>query len=188
MNVGIFIFENVDLLDFAGPYEVYTTANELEENLFNVFTVSINKKIVKTANGLSVNSDFLIDDHPDIDILVLPGGIGGKALMNNEILRKWILRQSERCKVIYTVCTGFRLLKNTGLLTKKRSTTHHLHFDELREMIPDTNVEEGIRFIDEGNIMTSAGMTAGIDLAIHTIKIYKSKDLANRVRDFMEFK
>ena len=187
MNVGVVIFDDVDLLDFAGPYEVYTSANEILENSFHVFTIGVGKKTILTANGLSVNSDFLLDKHPEIDILVLPGGIGSKREMNNNILSSWILKQYQSIKLLYSVCTGFRLLKNTALLNGKDSTTHHLHYDELRKLIPDTNVLENVRFTNNEKLMTSAGITAGIDLALHSIKIFKSNDLAEQTKLFMEY-
>jgi transcriptional regulator GlxA family with amidase domain len=189
LNVGIMIFDDVEVLDFAGPFEVFSVASEMHGyEYFNVFTVSENGKLVKTVNGLKVQPDYSFDSSPGIDILVLPGGVGTRKLIYNEKVLEWVRNRHSTAKVTCSVCSGALVLGKLGLLDNISSTTHHQVFDLLKEIAPATIIEKNKRYIDNGKIMTSAGISAGIDLALHIVKIIYGGEAEQKTVDHMEYR
>lgn len=187
-NLGIFLFNDIELLDFAGPYEVFSVTSELNNyELFNVFTITQDGKEIKSVNGLKIIPDFSFANHPDIDILVIPGGIGTRAEMHKEAVLEWIKANYEKSSITMSVCSGARLLGTLGLLDGVECTTHHEVMEHLQEIAPKAIIKKDIRFIDNGKLATSAGISAGIDLSLHiTAKLYGA-DVANRTRAYMEY-
>lgn len=187
-NVGIFLFDNVELLDFAGPYEVFSVTSQLNDHkLFKVFTITEDGKNIKSINGLTVVPDFSIHDHPPIDILIIPGGDGTKVVIKKQGILDWVSRVHADTKITMTVCSGARIPGILGLLDGLESTTHHQVFDDLRRLAPQTIINEEKRFIDNGRIMTSGGISAGIDLSLHIVKKLYGEEIANKTIKYMEY-
>jgi transcriptional regulator GlxA family with amidase domain len=187
-NVGIFLFNDIELLDFAGPYEVFSVTAELNDyNLFKVFTITQDGREIKSVNGLKVIPDYNFTNHPPIDILVIPGGVGTKTEMLNERVLNWLRQHYEASKITMSVCSGARLLGKLGLLDNTDVTTHHEVIEHLQEIAPLARIKENIRFIDNGKLMTSAGISAGIDLAFHVVEKLYGQDTRNKTIIYMEY-
>ncbi len=193
-SVGIFIFDNVEVLDFAGPYEVFTTASRVfnktassPENLaFEVFTVGKTKQSIYARAGLKLHPDYSITSHPTPDLLLIPGGVVSKELEDNDII-SWIKSTSSHTTITASICTGAFLLAKAGLLEGKSSTTHWEDIDDLRTLFPTLHVEENRRWVDEGSIVTSAGISAGIDMSLHLVERLMGQELAVNTAKQMEF-
>ena len=189
MQVGIYIFDNVEVLDFAGPYEVFTCASRVnrgETPLFNVFTVGESLTPVHARAGLKIDPDFSLADHPDIDCLIIPGGLINAELDKQNVI-EWICQQSSKAKITATVCTRAFLLAAAGILEGKSATTHWEDIADLSAMFPQLAVKEGVRWVDEGAIVSSAGISAGIDMSLHLVERLKERDLALRTAKQLEF-
>ena len=192
-NVGIFVFNEVEVLDFAGPYEVFTTASRVHKrgqpgasDPFTVFTVGRTRDPVRARAGLSVFPDFGFDKHPDIDLLLIPGGVVTAELEKPEVIG-WIAQTARRARLSASICTGAFLLARTGLLDGKSATTHWEDIADLRAMFPTVTVLEQLRWVDEGTIFSSAGISAGIDMSLHLVERLVSRQLAERTARQMEF-
>lgn len=189
LNVGIFIFNDVELLDFAGPYEVFSVASEMHDyKYFSVFTISENGDMIKTVNGLKVQPDFSFDTHPNMDILLIPGGVGSRKLIKNARVLDWVKKNTLRSEITCSVCSGALVLGKLGLLDNLISTTHHQVIDLLKEIAPLTNIDKGKRYIDNGKIMTSAGISAGIDLALHIVNKIYGIEAEQKTIEHMEYR
>ncbi|MFQ1682731.1 DJ-1/PfpI family protein [Pantoea dispersa] len=189
LNVGIYIFDNVEVLDFCGPYEVFTCASRVhggENPLFNVFTVAESLNPVLARAGLSVKPDYTLSDHPQFDCLVIAGGVVSDELLKKNVIQ-WIDEQSKKVKIIASVCTGAFLLAKTGMLDGKSATTHWEDISDLRAMFPRISVAERLRWVDEGNIVSSAGISAGIDMSLHLVERLHGRVLAERTARQLEF-
>jgi len=187
-SVGVFLFNDVELLDFAGPYEVFSKASDSGgRRLFNVFTVSQVGGEVRSANGLRVNSDHSFAVHPAIDILGIPGGVGTRSEVANAETLAWVGGVYESSKLTMTVCSGALLPAKLGLLNGLESTTHHDVIAYLRAVAPHTIVRGDKRFVDNGKIMTAGGISAGIDLALHVVGKLHGRSTADNARIYMEY-
>jgi transcriptional regulator GlxA family with amidase domain len=187
-NVGILLFNEVELLDFAGPYEVFSVTSELNNhNLFKVFTVTQDGNLIKTVNGLKVLPDFSFENHLPIDILIIPGGVGTKTEMNKDRVLDWISKNYENSMITMSVCSGARILGKLGLLDNVESTTHHEVMEHLLQIAPTTIIESNKRFVDNGKIMTSGGISAGIDLSLHIVEGLFGKDIVDKTAIYMEY-
>ncbi len=183
-SVAIYVFPNVEVLDFAGPFEVFTTASRvfLRQNSsnpapFNVFIVAKSLSPVTARAGLRVLPDYNLDTCPKPDLLLIPGGVVDAEMADAEVLQ-WIRSRSQMAAITASVCTGAFLLAKAGLLQGKSVTTHWEDIADLRAQFPTLSVKEEVRWIDEGNIVSSAGITAGIDMSLHLVSRLGSKDLA----------
>jgi transcriptional regulator GlxA family with amidase domain len=187
-NTAIFIFDEVEVLDFCGPFEVFSVTNELNNNeLFNVFTVSERMKTVRTKNGLRVLPDYDLDNSPVPDILIVPGGRGTRRVMHNSGVLSWIKTIAAGTELVLTVCTGSLVVAKTGLLDGLKTTTHHEVLPLLRETAPDTEVLSNQRFVDNGSIIVSAGISAGIDMCLYVVDKLHGESTANRTARYMEY-
>ncbi len=187
-NVGVFLFNDIELLDFAGPYEVFSVTSELNDyKLFKVFSISEDGKAVKTVNGLQVTPDYSFGNHPPIDILVVPGGVGTKAEMEKDNVRKWLRANFEASLITMSVCSGARLLGKLGLLDNSDATTHHDVIPELEKIAPKAIIKTDARFTDNGQVMTAAGISAGIDLALHVVDKLYGREIADKSIIYMEY-
>lgn len=187
-NTAILIFDDVEVLDFAGPFEVFSVTNELNDySLLNVFTVAREKAPVTARNGLSVNPDYSIDDAPQPDILIIPGGSGTRPLLQQQNILAWISRSAQNADKVLSVCTGALLLAKVGLLNGIKATTHHSAFETLAEIVPDTEIVRDARFVDSGKIITSAGISAGIDMSLHVIEHLYGAEIARQTAAYMEY-
>ena len=186
--VAILIFDEVEVLDFAGPFEVFGVTDSLSDNtLFSVYTVSVAPGTVRARNGLKVIADHTVETVPAPDILIIPGGFGTRALLRNGSLLEWLKVQSRRVEILMSVCTGSLLLAKAGLLKGLTVTTHHGALDLLRELAPDSTVDPTRRFHDNGLIVTSAGISAGIDCALHLVGRLQGEEAATKTAEHMEY-
>lgn len=189
-RVGIFLFNEVEVLDFAGPFEALSIVSipGQSDKPFLVQTVSQYGKMIKTRNGLMVQPDYSFENAPDFDILIVPGGYGAEEIeINNETVIQWIRKQSNKVELITSVCTGAFLLAKAGLIDGKRATTHWMDIDRLEREFPDVKVESNCKFIDEGSIITSGGISAGINMSFHIIKRLLGEDVAKKTAKRMEY-
>jgi len=169
-KVAILIYNDVELIDFCGPYEVFSiTGGRDNLNLFNVYTVSEKAEPNFTSNKLSVNPHYVFSDCPDPDILVVPGGVGSRSEMNNRAVLDWVSRAAQNAELVLSVCTGALILAKAGLLKGLSATTHHNAIKLLRDISPDTTVYDNKRFVDNGRIILSAGISAGIDMSFYVV-------------------
>jgi len=175
-TVGILIFDEVEVLDFCGPFEVFSVARAPREEdegqeraLYRALTIAERPGIVRCTGGLLVQPHHTIADHPPLDLLVVPGGRGTRRERTNPALLDWITAQDRRTELTTSVCTGSFLLAAAGLLDGKRATTHWASLDWLRDHHPAVEVLPDTRYVDEGRIVTAAGISAGIDMALHVV-------------------
>ena len=186
-NVAILVFDDVEVLDFAGPFEVFAVTDELRgHGEFHVYTVSELRATVRAKNGLKIVPDFTLEACPPAQVLVLPGGSGSRALLHRPLVLEWVRKQARGAEVVMSVCTGARLLAKAGLLDGQRATTHHASIEELRALAPAADVIEGVRFTDNGKICTSAGISAGIDLSLHVVARLLGRETADTTARYME--
>ena len=192
-QVGIVIFENVEVLDFCGPFEVFSVTRLNEENRrealspFNVFLIAETKSPVMATGGMKVLPDYDLDSCPPLDILVVPGGWGTRTEMHNERLIKWIADRSGQVETLTSVCTGSLMLGNAGLLDGKRATTHWRSLDWMQELFPKATVEKQLHFVEDGTLFTSAGISAGIDMSLKVVARYHGEAIARATARHMEY-
>ena len=191
-TVGILIFDGVEVLDFCGPFEVFSVARSPssdgeEQPLFRVLTIAERMDLVRCTGGLLVQPHHAIVDHPPLDIMVVPGGRGTRRERTNAVLLDWIAEQDRRTSLTTSVCTGAFLLAATGLLDGRRATTHWAGLDWLREHHPAIDVRADERVVDEGRVVTSAGISAGIDMALHIVARLHGDAIAAETARLMEY-
>lgn len=194
-NVGILIFENVEVLDFAGPFEVFSRTRTVpgmdsrrtdESAPFNVFTVAEKPGPLLAVGGLNVTPDFSFENTPHIDILLVPGGMGTRPLLEHEPVLDWIRDAAGRAQLVTSVCTGSLLYAKVGLLDGKRATTHWGALDVLGTLGTDITVDRESRFVDDG-IVTSAGVSAGIDMSFHVVEKLCGETVANETAHYIDY-
>ncbi|ADY22085.1 DJ-1/PfpI family protein [Bacillus paranthracis] len=187
-SVGIFLFNEVEVLDFAGPFEVFSITKVHEEKPFTVYTVSQNGEMITARNGLKVKPDYSIEDLPPVDILIIPGGKGARENeVQNDIIINWIRQQMKEVKLITSVCTGALLLAKAGLLEGLKATTHWASIQTFKKDFPNVEVMENVKFVDEGHIITSAGISAGINMSFHIVKNLLGVEVAEDTAKSMEY-
>jgi transcriptional regulator GlxA family with amidase domain len=192
-TVGILIFDEVEVLDFCGPFEVFASASAPGDNarderrLFSVVTIAEQQRIIRCRGGLLVQPHHTINDHPALDILVVPGGFGTRRELTNPTILNWIAAQDAKTSLTTSVCTGSFLLAETHLLDGKRATTHWASVDWLRNNYPAVTVLDDTRVVDEGHIITSAGVSAGIDMALHVVARLHGQSVADETARGMEY-
>ena len=189
-SVGILIFDDVEVLDFCGPFEVFSVAGlngSDDSHLFDVWTVAEEVRTITCRGGLLVTPHWTLADHPPLDLIVLPGGYGTRKEMNNPVVLDWIARHVASQTLVTTVCTGAVLLAQTGALDHRRATTHWEVIDRFREGYPAIEVVDDERVIDIGPIVTSAGVSAGIDMSLHVVARLHGIDVARKTARAMEY-
>ncbi|EPY7703260.1 MULTISPECIES: DJ-1/PfpI family protein [Bacillus] len=187
-SVGIFLFNEVEVLDFAGPFEVFSITKVHEEKPFTVYTVSQNGEMITARNGLKVKPDYSIEDLPPVDILIIPGGKGARENeVKNDIVINWVRQQMKEVKLMTSVCTGALLLAKAGLLEGLKATTHWASIQTFKKDFPNVEVMENVKFVDEGHIITSAGISAGINMSFHIVKNLLGVEIAEETAKNMEY-
>jgi transcriptional regulator GlxA family with amidase domain len=188
MNIGIYIYDNAEVLDFSGPFEVFSTASRFlkAEEKFNVFLIAESKSPVDARGGYSVNPHYGFDDHPEIDVFIVVGGVHTEELKKPSVIN-WVADVAGRCQLVASVCTGAFILAQAGLLKNRRVTTHWQDIQDLKDSFPDMTVVESQRWVDEGSIVTSGGISAGIDMSLHLVSRIISNELAEKTAKQMEF-
>lgn len=188
-KVGIFLFNEVEVLDFAGPYEVFaiTAYPGLNIKPFEVKTVAQTSKIIKARNGLQIMPDCCFADNPCFDILIIPGGYGAEEVeIYNDTVLCWIQDQRSKVSLMASVCTGALLLAKAGLLQGKKATTHWMDIDRLATGF-NVDVQRGVKYVDEGSVMTSGGISAGINMSLYIIKKLLGEEVALTTAKRMEY-
>ena len=195
LNTGIFIFDGVEVLDFAGPFEVFSRTRLVpgvesrrsnDSAPFDVFTVARSLEPVHATGDLRVIPHFDFASAPPIDLLVVPGGFGTRPLLEDAAVREWIQATAQRAQRTTSVCTGALLLARAGLLSGKRATTHWGALDFLAGLDPTVRVERTLRVVEDG-IVTSAGVAAGIDMALSVVESLHGKAVADETAKYIEF-
>lgn len=188
MNVGIFIYENAEVLDFSGPFEVFSTASRLSnpEGFFNVFLVAEENSSVCARGGYNINPHYDLNDHPKIDLLIVVGGIHSEELEKPTVI-SWVSTISKNATIVASVCTGAFLLAKAGVLSNLEVTTHWEDIVDLRKSYPDLTVIENQRWVDQGKFVTSGGISAGIDMSLHLVSKVVDLELAEKTAKQMEF-
>ena len=194
-NVGILIFDGVEVLDFAGPFEVLSRTRLVpgtesrrsdEAAPFHVFTVSRSTDLVTATGGLVVQPRYSFENAPPIDLLVVPGGFGTRPLLQETETIDWIRRTAATARKTASVCTGSLLLARAGLLDNRRATTHWGAFGLLASLGKNITVDREARFVEDG-VMTSAGVASGIDMAFHVVETLLGKDVADETAHYIEY-
>ncbi|MGB3534790.1 MAG: DJ-1/PfpI family protein [Microcoleaceae cyanobacterium] len=187
-NVAILLFNNVEVLDFAGPFEVFSVTSNLDQDsLFNVYTVAETTQPILARNHLSINPDYTLENHPAPNIIIIPGGFGSRAALQQANIIQWVQKYAQQAELVLSVCTGSLILAKAGLLNGLSATTHHHAFEELRQLAPQTTVITDQRFIDNGKILTSGGISAGIDLSFYVIAKLFGEVVAVQTAQYMEY-
>lgn len=187
-HVVLFVFDDAEVLDVAGPYEVFSVAGRRHGlDPFRVSLVAERPGRVTLRNGFAVEPHATIHQAPPADVLLIPGGLGTRREMHNTAVLDWIRRSAARAELLLSVCTGALLLASAGLLDGLEATTHHGALDLLRETAPEARVREGVRFLDNGRVIVSAGVSAGIDMSLHVVERLLGGDLAAETASYMEY-
>ena len=187
-NVAIVIFDQIEVLDLAGPYEVFSIVTELTyPHSFNVYMVGESLEPVTARNGFQVLPHYTFLQCPKPDILIVPGGPGTRVEENNSEMIKWLLDKAKPAELVLSICTGARILAKAGLLDGLHATTHWGSIEELRQMSPTTKVLDDRRFVDNGKIVTSAGVSAGIDMSLYIVAKLCGEKAASETAYFMEY-
>jgi transcriptional regulator GlxA family with amidase domain len=184
-NVAILVFDGVELLDFAGTGEVFKMAGS--RNAFNVYTVAPSAEPILSQGFVTVKAEYSIADAPAPEILVVPGGNTVKAL-NDERVISWIKQTGGKAEITLSVCGGAFLLAKAGLLDGLEATTHWSLIESLRQVATKTTVRENVRFVDNGKMITTAGVSAGIDGALHVVDRLLGRESAKSTARYMEYK
>lgn len=188
LKIAIFIFPDVETLDFCGPLEVFTAANiACEKEFFHVYTFAEIPDPVKTINGLKVIPDYDISGVPQPDILIIPGGNGTRALIENTRILTALQQLHDASEYTFSVCSGARIPAVLGWLDGKNFTTHHSVFDEVQKLAPKARSSPHARFTDNGKILTSAGVAAGIDLSFYLLQKIHGPEVAQKTARYMEY-
>jgi transcriptional regulator GlxA family with amidase domain len=187
-NTAILLFDDVEVLDFAGPFEVFSVAGRRSElSPFNVYTVAERLSPVLARNGLSINPRYAIADCPPPALVVVPGGYGTRREMNNLVLLEWLVRVAREAELTLSVCTGALILGAAGLLDGLGATTHFGAMDELRAVAPGAELRPHSRIVDNGRVILSAGVSAGIDMALHVVSRILGVEHARETARYMEY-
>jgi transcriptional regulator GlxA family with amidase domain len=192
-RVGILVFPDVEVLDFCGPFEVFSVTRLNEERRrdepspFAPVLVAETTDVVTATGGLKVVPDYSIDDCPPLAILVVPGGWGTRTEIKNRRLLDWIAKRASEVETLTSVCTGSMLLGQAGLLDGRHATTHWRSLDWMRTSFPAVTVEDKLHVVEDGNVLTSAGISAGIDMALRVVARYHGDAIARATARHMEY-
>lgn len=194
-NVGIVLFDDVEVLDFAGPFEVLSVTTYPDQNPdttalkpFQVRTVSEDGTMITARNGLKVIPDFSFSNAPHFDIVIVPGGLGArKRELHNPHMIKWIQDRMQAVDFMTSVCTGALLLAEAGLLDGKRATTHWASYDWLADHYPAVEVMRDVKYVADGSIVSSGGISAGIHMAFYLVQQLLGVEVARTTAKVMEY-
>jgi transcriptional regulator GlxA family with amidase domain len=184
-TIGIVLFDGVEELDFAGPWEVFTALRAFDPEL-QVVTISESGDLVRCAKGLRVLPDHSFADAPEIQVVLVPGGQGTRREVDNPVLIDWLRKVGPNCEWVTSVCTGALLLHEAGFARGKRVTTYHGFIESLRKR-GDVTVLEDVRYVRDGQLVTSAGVSAGIDMALWLSGQLTTPDTARQVQKYIEY-
>ena len=188
-RVGILVFDDVEVLDFAGPFEVFAVAAELAgQQHFRTVLVAKEERAFTAVNGLRILPNETFADGHRYDLLVVPGGVGTRALLHDADVIAWVQAQAAQAEIVMSVCTGALVLATAGLLQGRRATTHHEVMDDLAAVSASIAVVRDQRFVDEGDVITCGGISAGIDGSLHLVRRLLGEAAAERTAAYMEYR
>ena len=191
-DVGILLYDDVELLDCCGPFEVFTTASRVALRQgavaapFSLCTIAGEDRPVTTRGGLRLLPSHTLVEHPVIDILVVPGGVTAQA-ESDQRLMAWLRGAAKDAAVTASVCTGAFLLAMAGILDGRQATSHWEDVDELERRFPAIKVRRNLRWVDNGPVVSSAGISAGIDMSLHLVRRQEGEALALATAAQMEY-
>lgn len=187
-SIGIFLFDGVEELDWAGPWEVLAFwARSWPEDEVSVVTIGRDESTIECAKGMRVLTDHTWEDAPDLDVLVYPGGRGTRAQVGDAVYRNWVREHAANGTLMTSVCTGSLVFADAGLLDGRPATTHWGSLDRLAELGTDIEVRPDDRFVDDGDVVTASGVSAGIDMALHLVDRLHSRERAVAVRRGIQY-
>lgn len=192
-RVGIVLFENIEVLDFCGPFEVFSAVRLREDKRreepspFEVLLVAEKKVPVVTTGGMKVLPGYTFKSCPKLDILVVPGGWGTRRELSNPVMLNWLRLRASEVEMLTSVCNGSMLLGFAGLLDGHRATTHWRSLEWMRQSFPAVTVVDDQHVVEEGRLLTSAGISAGIDMALKVVTRYWGEDIARSTAGHMEY-
>lgn len=187
-NVAILLFDDAEVLDFAGPFEVFSVASQVHDfKFFNVFTIARSKNPIRAVNGLIVVPDYSLENHPKIDVLIVSGGQGTTPLLQEKEVIKWVKTVHTTTEITMSICSGSRVLGVLGLLDNSKYCTHHLVYDDMEEIVPTGTPEKNKRFINVGKIHTTGGISAGIDASFDIVEKLHGKKVSEATAKYMEY-
>ena len=192
-RLGIVIFDEIEVLDFCGPFEVFsvTRLNEAlrreESSPFEVLLIGQSDQPITTTGGMKVIPSITFEHCPPLDILVIPGGWGTRREMNNEVLLSFIRMQANNTSTLASVCTGALILAQAGLLDGLKATTHWGALAMMRDLFPKVIVDADLNVVEQGKIISSAGISAGIDMALSIVHRYFGETIARATAKHMEY-
>lgn len=188
-RVGILVFDDAEVLDFAGPFEVFAVSAELAgQQHFRTVLVAKQDRVFTAVNGLKVLPNDTFADGHAYDLLVVPGGFGTRALVHDAEVMAWVKAQAATADIVMSVCSGALVLATVGLLEGRRATTHHEVLHELAAIAPHTTIVQDQRFVDEGAVITCGGISAGIDGSLHVVRRLLGDEAAERTAAYMEYR
>jgi transcriptional regulator GlxA family with amidase domain len=192
-RVGIVLFEDIEVLDFCGPFEVFSVARLNEDKRreepspFEVWLVAEHPGPVNTSGNMQVMPHYTFENCPPLDILVVPGGWGTRKELKNPAMLEWLRARAAEVETLTSVCTGAMLLGFAGLLNGRRATTHWRSLDWMRDAFPEATVEFQKHVVEDGSLVTSAGISAGIDMALRVVARYCGENVARAAARHMEY-
>ena len=189
-HVAVVVFDDVEVLDFTGPFEVFAVCGRRSGiTPFEPYLIAETTGPVLARNQMSLNPRFTFNDSaaPPADILLVPGGFGTRREMHNEAMLDWVRQANETAELVLSVCTGSLILGRAGLLDGLEATTHFGAYDELRAAAPRCRVRTDMRYIDAGRVITSAGVSAGIDMSLHVVARLLGLEVAQETARYMEY-
>jgi transcriptional regulator GlxA family with amidase domain len=185
-RIGIVLFDDAEELDFVGPWEVFGMAGRTGQDV-EVVSVAQEERPVRCAKGMRVVPDLRLDAAGDFDLVLVPGGQGTRREVDNPVLIEWLRKTAPRCAWVTSVCTGALLLCEAGLARGRRVTTHWGYVADLRKRYPDVEVREQVRYVRDGHLVTAAGVSAGIDMALWLCGQIWGVEAARRTQRAMEY-
>jgi transcriptional regulator GlxA family with amidase domain len=189
-TVLIILFDDVDTLDFCGPLEVFAITGQRATGPVPFAVTTVAERLspaITTRSGLNVQPYYTFANAPQADLLVVPGGLGSRHELNNPVLINFVQRQIPKAELVLSVCTGALILGAAGVLTGQKATTHHNALDELAEVATGCDVVRDQRYVDNGQIITSAGITAGIDASLYVVQRLYGPAVAQETAAHMEY-
>ncbi|MDR3663790.1 MAG: DJ-1/PfpI family protein [Mycobacterium sp.] len=187
-HIGIVLFAGVEELDAIGPWEVLSAwTRQFPQDGYTVLCLSRSGGLVQCAKGLVVHAQHSFDDAPPLDVLIYPGGQGTRSQLDDDGQLNWVRRQRATVPLMTSVCTGSLVYAAAGLLAHRPATTHWASLDLLAELDPTIDVRRDERFVDDGDTITAAGVSAGIDMALHLIVRLVGVDRARQVRRYIQY-
>jgi transcriptional regulator GlxA family with amidase domain len=192
-TIGIVLFDDVEVLDFCGPFEVFSVARVDESHRredaspFEVLLVAENAGPVRTSGNMQVLPHVSFHDCPQLDIIVVPGGWGTRIEIDNQIMLSFVRCQAKHAALVTSVCTGSLVLGKAGLLDGLRATTHWQALDLMTELLPKVEVDRGRHVVEDGSVLTSAGISAGIDMALRVVARECGEGVARATARYMEY-